>query len=170
MRHSRRKGRHGLEWELAHFRGIGADDAAETLRQRWFGRMWDISAFMKTLKQRFSQWFNGRHKRRGTLWEDRFRSVLVEGKGNALRAMAAYIDLNPVRAKICDDPKGYRWCGYAETVAGGRRAKEALRWLAGTRSPRRNEAGLSLCRGCHGKLALFSLRRAGKRSGAGGER
>ncbi len=62
--------------------------------------MWDISAFMKTLKQRFSQWFNGRHKCRGTLWEDRFRSALVEGKGNALRAMAAYIDLNPVRAKI----------------------------------------------------------------------
>jgi len=43
--------------------------------------------------------------------------VLVEGKGQALRAMAAYIDRNPVRAKICDDPKDYRWCGYAEAVA-----------------------------------------------------
>ena len=56
---------------------------------------------MKVLKQRFTQWFNGRHARRRTLWEDRFRSVLVEGKGQALRAMAANIDLNPVRAKIC---------------------------------------------------------------------
>jgi hypothetical protein len=37
------------------------------------------------VKQRFTQWFNGRHRRRGTLWEDRFRSVLVEGKGQALR-------------------------------------------------------------------------------------
>ncbi len=124
------KGADHLEWELAHLRGIGAHEAAEILRQRWFGRMWDISSFMKTLKQRFTQWFNGRRKRRGTLWEDRFRSVLVEGKGNALRAMAAYIDLNPVRAKICDDPKDYRWCGYAEAVAGGRLAREALRWLA----------------------------------------
>jgi putative transposase len=119
----------GLEWELAHLRGIGAAEAAEALRERWFARMWDISSFMKVLKQRFSQWFNGRHARRGTLWEDRYRSVLVEGAGHALRAMAAYIDLNPVRAGICEDPKDYRWCGYAEAVAGGKLAREAVSWL-----------------------------------------
>ena len=56
--------------------------------------------------------------------------MLVEGKGQALRAMAAYIDLNPVRAKICDDPKNYRWCGYAEAVAGGKEAREAVSFLA----------------------------------------
>ncbi len=119
-----------LEWELAHHRGQQNHVAAEALRERWFGRMWDLSSFMKTLKQRFSQWFNGRHARRGTLWEERFRSVLVEGKGQALRAMAAYIDLNPVRAKICDDPKAYRWCGYAEAVAGGQEAREAVTFLS----------------------------------------
>lgn len=43
------------------------------------------------------------------MWEDRFRSVLVEGRGHALRTMAAYIDLNPVRAGLCEDPKDYRW-------------------------------------------------------------
>jgi hypothetical protein len=120
----------GLEWELSHHRGQGNLEAAEALRESWFGRMWNVSAFMKVLKQRFSQWFNGRHTRRGTLWEERFRSVLVEGKGQALRAMAAYIDLNPVRAKICDDPKDYRWCGYAEAVAGGKEAREAVAFLA----------------------------------------
>ena len=119
-----------LEWQLELHRKQGNSSAAEELRERWFGRMWDISAFMKVLKQRFTQWFNGRHARRGTLWEDRFRSVLVEGKGQALRAMAAYIDLNPVRAKICDDPKDYRWCGYAEAVAGGTEAREAVGFLA----------------------------------------
>jgi REP element-mobilizing transposase RayT len=118
-----------LEWELRHLRGIGAADGAEALRERWFARMWDISSFMKVLKQRFSQWFNGRHARRGTLWEDRYRSVLVEGAGHALRAMAAYIDLNPLRAGICEDPKDYRWCGYAEAVAGGKLAREAVSWL-----------------------------------------
>ena len=119
-----------LEWQLELHRKQGNTPAAEELRERWFGRMWDISAFMKVLKQRFTQWFNGKHTRRGTLWEDRFRSVLVEGKGQALRAMAAYIDLNPVRAKICDDPKDYRWCGYAEAVAGGKEAREAVAFLA----------------------------------------
>ena len=121
----------GLEWELSHLRKIGAGEQAEALRQSWFARMWDISPYMKVLKQRFTQWFNGKHGRRGTLWEERYRSVLVQGEGAALRAMAAYIDLNPARAKICDDPKDYRWCGYAEAVAGGEPAVEALRWLAG---------------------------------------
>ena len=119
-----------LEWQLGLHREQGNTSAAEELRDRWFGRMWDISAFMKVLKQRFTQWFNGRYARRGTLWEDRFRSVLVEGRGQALRAMAAYIDLNPVRAKICDDPKDYRWCGYAEALAGGKEARDAVAFLA----------------------------------------
>ena len=44
--------------------------------------------------------------------------------------MAAYIDLNPVRAGICEDPKDYRWCGYAEAVAGGKLARQAISWLA----------------------------------------
>jgi hypothetical protein len=120
----------GLEWELSHHRGQGNVEAAEALRESWFGRMWNVSTYMKVLKQRFSQWFNGQHARRGTLWEDRYRSVLVEGVGQALRAMAAYIDLNPVRAKICDDPKDYRWCGYAEAVAGDKEARAAVAWLA----------------------------------------
>lgn len=88
--------------------------------------MWDLSAFMKVLKQRFTQWFNRKHGRRGYLWEDRFKSVLVES-GHAARTIAAYIDLNPVRAGIVEDPKDYRWSGYAEAVAGKFQAREGLR-------------------------------------------
>jgi len=57
---------------------------------------------------------------------DRFKSVLVEGKGDPLRTMAAYIDLNPVRAGLVKDPKDYRWCGYAEALGGSRRAQRGL--------------------------------------------
>ncbi len=53
---------------------------------------------MQDVKQAFSVWYNKRVGRRGTLWEERFRSVLVEGAGEALATMAAYIDLNPVRS------------------------------------------------------------------------
>jgi len=92
-------------------------------------RMYDVSAFMKLLKQRFSLWYNARHQRHGTLWEERFKSVLVDGAGKALVTMAAYIDLNAVRAGIVRDPKDYRWCSYGEAVAGLPRAAEGLQFL-----------------------------------------
>jgi hypothetical protein len=36
------------------------------------------------------------------LWAERFKSVLLEG-GEALAAVAAYIELNSVRAGLCAD-------------------------------------------------------------------
>ena len=101
----------------------------EELRQKLWSQMLDLSQFMKLLKQRFSQWFNRVHDREGTLWEGRFRSTLVEGNSPALATVAAYIDLNPVRAGLVDDPKDYRWCGYAEAVASDtsvRKSKQAI--------------------------------------------
>ncbi len=92
-------------------------------------RLWDLSQFIKLVKQRFTLWYNLRAGRVGTLWEDRFRSVLVEGQGQALVTMAAYIDLNPVRAGLVKDPKQYRWSGYGEGMAGRRRAKEGIQTL-----------------------------------------
>jgi hypothetical protein len=75
---------------------------------------------MKGLLQRFTQWFNRAHSRSGTLWEDRFKSVIVED-GLAARTMAAYIDLNPVRAGMVDDPADYRWSSYGEAIGGGKK-------------------------------------------------
>lgn len=99
---------------------------AERWRQRQLALMEDVSQFMKLAKQRFSVWFNRSHGRYGTLWSERFKSVLVEGHGRVLTAMAAYIDLNAVRAGLVDDPKDYRFCGYAEAVAGNRNAQQGL--------------------------------------------
>jgi len=114
-----------LRWELEHYRSQNNTAAAEAFRERYFRRMWDLSQFMKTLKQRFTSWFNRQHARRGTLWEERFKSILVED-GHAARTMAAYIDLNPVRAGMVNDPKDYRWCSYGEALAGQKRSREGL--------------------------------------------
>jgi len=100
---------------------------ADILRCQLCRRMGSVSEFMKTLKQRFSVWYNQTHDRFGTLWAERFKSVLVEGAGNPLQTMAAYIDLNPVRAGLVKDPKDYRYCGYAEAVAGAGRACRGYR-------------------------------------------
>jgi putative transposase len=112
--------------EIERLLRTGGDDASD-VRQKLLARMGDLSEFMKTVKQRFSIWYNRHHGNRiGTLWADRFKSVLVEGEGNPLQTMAAYIDLNPVRAGLVDDPKDYRFCGYAEAVAGVVEAKQGL--------------------------------------------
>jgi hypothetical protein len=73
---------------------------------------------MKALLIRFTRWFNRTHERSGTLWEERFKSVIVES-GVAARTIAAYIDLNPVRAGMVADPAEYRWSSYGEAVGGG---------------------------------------------------
>jgi REP element-mobilizing transposase RayT len=115
----------GLRHELADLRSRGMSKPAEELMDRFRKRFCDVTLFMKELKERFSRWFNKHHGRRGTLWMDRYKSVLVQD-GDALRTMAAYIDLNPVRAGLVKDPKDYRWCGYAEAVAGSKRARRGL--------------------------------------------
>ena len=123
----------------------GSEEAI-AMRDQLLRRMHDLSEFMKTLKQRFSIWYNRNHdKRLGTLWTERFKSVLVEGSGNPLQTIAAYIDLNPVRAGLVEDPKDYRWCGYAEAVAGARRAQSGLTLIWATYADGSQREGHAAC-------------------------
>ena len=116
--------------ELAQARAEGRDEWVAEIHARFTYRMHNLSEFMKTLLQRFTRWFNRTHERRGTLWEERYKSVIVES-GTAARTMAAYIDLNPVRAGMVEDPAEYRWSSYGEAVGGGKKgngkkARESL--------------------------------------------
>jgi len=104
--------------ELADARKAGNQSRLEEIHARYSYRMHNLSEFMKALLIRFTRWFNRTQNRRGTLWEERFKSVIVES-GIAARTMAAYIDLNPVRAGIVADPAEYRWSSYGEAVGGG---------------------------------------------------
>jgi hypothetical protein len=124
----------GLELGLAEWRRNGRAAGAERCVADLKRRFCDISVFMRAVKLRFypsltlrlrrvaaremesavavwrCRWFNKRHGRRGTLWMERFKSVVVEGSRDqvssvknqvdALKVMAAYIDLNPVRAEV----------------------------------------------------------------------
>ena len=110
----------GVAKELEDARKEGDEAMAAEIHKRFTYRMHDLGQFMKGLLQRFSQWFNGQHHRTGTLWEQRFKSVIVEG-GVAARTIAAYIDLNPVRAGMVSDPADYRWSSYGEAVGGGKK-------------------------------------------------
>ena len=116
--------------ELAEARAEGQEPWVAEIHARFAYRMHDLSEFMKTLLQRFTRWFNRTHQRSGTLWGARYKSVIVES-GIAARTIAAYIDLNPVRAGMHSDPAEYRWSSYGEAVGGGpkgngKKAREGL--------------------------------------------
>ena len=114
---------------LQGFRDQDHHDEATALLHSYTRRMGDLAEYMKILMQRFTQSYNRRHHRRGTLWEDRFKSVLVEGTPDAISLMAAYIELNAVRAGIVQDPAAYRFCGYGAASAGDPLARRGLKHI-----------------------------------------
>ena len=117
-----------LRGRWAAYRKAGNEKQLDAERAKLFGRMFDVTPFMKSLNQRFSVWYRAHHDgHSGTLWEGRFCSTLVEGN-SSLAAIAAYIDLNPVRAGLVTDPKDYAFSGYGSALAGD---TAALRGLAG---------------------------------------
>jgi len=116
---------------LSTLREAGQNDTAERLKRTYVRRMYNLAEFVKTLKQRVSIGYNRRHNRVGTLWEERYKSVLLDGEVGALKAVAAYIDLNPVRAGLVSDPKDYRFSSYGEAMGGSKLAREGLGQVVG---------------------------------------
>ena len=83
-------------------------------------RMRDISQFIKDVQQRFTCWFNRTRprRRRGTLWADRFKNVILEGE-TALWECLKYVEMNPVRARLCEDPGEYRFSTWGRLTGSG---------------------------------------------------
>jgi putative transposase len=71
-----------------------------------------LSKGMHRLLTRYAQRFNRRHGRRGHLFQERFKSVLVEEESHAT-VLTRYIALNAVRAGFCARPEEWRWSSYA---------------------------------------------------------
>ncbi len=125
--------------EVERCREMGAESRLDEIAESVKGRLFDLSMFMKELKLKMTLAYNKKHGRCGTLWEGPFKSVLLQGadegeSSDALRMVAAYIDLNPIRAGLAKEPEGYRWCSYAAAVAGNRGARQGLCYAVTGRS------------------------------------
>ncbi len=70
-----------------------------------------------SLGRRYVQYINRQHRRTGTLWESRYKSSLIQAATYLLTGMR-YIELNPVRAAMVDDPAHYRWTSYRANALG----------------------------------------------------
>ncbi len=101
----------------------------EKVAQDIWQRMYDVSQFIFSVKLQFSHWFNKKSERVGTLWEERFRSTLIQ-PGPAVAEVAAYMDLNPVRAGLVQEAKDYLWSQFGAAAAGDTMALRGLACLA----------------------------------------
>ena len=120
--------RDALERRLAGCREEGDDAAADAELAKLRSRMGDLSEFMKTFKQRVSQWYNSNYGHEGTLWGGRFKSVLVED-GRYLRNLVAYIHGNPIRAGLVARAADYEWSAPGAAAKGDIRARKGLSLL-----------------------------------------
>jgi putative transposase len=69
------------------------------------------------LGRRYVQYINSTYRRTGTLWDSRYKSSLIQAE-TYLVSCQRYIELNPVRAAMVDDPAHYRWTSYRHNALG----------------------------------------------------
>lgn len=77
-----------------------------------------LPAFMRKLLTGYAVWFNRKHRRRGHLFQDCYRSIVCE-EDLYLLALVRYIHLNPLRSravKNVPELHSYRWSGHSVLV------------------------------------------------------
>ncbi len=72
----------------------------------------DISDFIKRVHSRYAWNFNKKYNYIGHLFQDRYRSELIENDNYVLES-SRYIHLNPVRARMVEHPAEYEWSSYS---------------------------------------------------------
>ncbi len=101
----------------AELREHGLGHLVDEHKERLCRRMYNLSQFVKTLKERVSMWYNKAYGHSGCLWQGRFYSGVVEKSAVVKAVVAAYVGYNPVKAKIAASPAAWRWSSYALAVA-----------------------------------------------------
>jgi putative transposase len=102
---------------------------------------------MKRVHSDYSNYYNRKHRRTGTIWGNRYRPVLIEDDRQWLTCLR-YIEQNPVRAGIVSRAADYAWSSYRFHAFG-----EAASWLVphavylalGSSSRARQEAYAAIC-------------------------
>ena len=75
------------------------------------------SAVLQSVGRRYVRYINHVYRRSGTLWEGRFKSSLIDSECYLL-VCSRYIELNPVRARMVEQPGDYRWSSYRHNAFG----------------------------------------------------
>ena len=119
-------------WEL--WSASGGSDKVNEAKAALRRRMYNLSDFFKTFKERFSKDFNTRKKCTGCFWSERFKSIILAPESKILSEVGAYIDLNPVRAKTVERAGDYVFSGFGAASRGDTAALEGIRELIAPRN------------------------------------
>lgn len=83
-----------------------------------------ISSFMSRVLNSYTRYFNVKNKRKGPLWESRFKNVEVITDEQLLH-LTRYIHLNPVTANLVEDPHDWSFSSYKEYL-GKKKLEECI--------------------------------------------
>ena len=75
----------------------------------------NISEGMHYLNTSYANWFRAKYKLVGSIFQGRYKSILVDGDSYAL-VLSAYIHLNPVRAGMADNPSNYHFSSFLDYI------------------------------------------------------
>ncbi len=81
----------------------------------WRTRLANLSEFMQLLNQAIARQANKEEQCTGRFWEGRFKSHPLLSEESLLTAMA-YVDLNPIRAKMADSPESSEHTSIKERI------------------------------------------------------
>jgi putative transposase len=76
-----------------------------------------ITKMMHGLQTVYAGYFKKKYDKTGHVFEDRFKHFHIESDSYLLEC-GRYIERNPVRAQIVDDPGGYEWSSYRRYAYG----------------------------------------------------
>jgi REP element-mobilizing transposase RayT len=86
----------------------------------------NLSAGMHDLNSGYATWFNRRYRRVGSLFQGRFKAILVEDESYCW-TLSRYVHLNPVRARLVQRPEDHPWSSYQHYLRSGK-APDWLDW------------------------------------------
>lgn len=84
-----------------------------------------ISRIMQGINTSYAYYFNRKYQRTGHLFQDRFKSEVIEND-NYLLAAIRYVHNNPVKAKVVTDPSAYKWSSYNDYLTGDDLGNEGI--------------------------------------------
>lgn len=121
-----------------------------------------IGRVMQSVGCRYVHYFNRRYERTGSLWEGRYRAIAIDSD-RYLFECYRYIEQNPVRAQMVENPQDYAWSSYRANALGVRDPLVTVHqgYLAlGCDDEHRRRAYRALCRADVDEPTLKAIRRA----------